>query len=172
MEAFGRIDVLVNNAGEQHVCEDFLKLNLDTMEKTFRTNIFSMFYLTQVNMTYHGPRLVDHVLHACDTTAYLVEVAPLIRPRFPPHLNCRLGCRAVFCVCAGGLGEDAGRVGDHQHHLHHRLQGHALTRRLLLHQGQSTLHWEEGAEQTLAHVLLPCRGHDKDGVWPGASSSY
>jgi len=48
MQAFGAIDILVNNAAEQNVCNDLLKMDLKVMERTFRTNIFSMFYLTQV----------------------------------------------------------------------------------------------------------------------------
>ena len=47
IEEFGKIDVLVNNAAEQHFEEDFTKISDEQMEKTFRTNIFSMFYLTK-----------------------------------------------------------------------------------------------------------------------------
>jgi NAD(P)-dependent dehydrogenase (short-subunit alcohol dehydrogenase family) len=47
VKEFGKIDVLVNNAAEQHVEEDFEKISVRQIEKAFRTNIFSMFYLTQ-----------------------------------------------------------------------------------------------------------------------------
>ncbi|HLP52178.1 MAG TPA: SDR family NAD(P)-dependent oxidoreductase, partial [Chitinophagales bacterium] len=47
LKRFGKIDVLVNNAAEQHFEEDFTKIPHKQIEKTFRTNIFSMFYLTQ-----------------------------------------------------------------------------------------------------------------------------
>jgi len=40
---FGQIDVLVNNAAEQHPCEDFTELSREQLERTFRTNLFSMF---------------------------------------------------------------------------------------------------------------------------------
>ncbi|MFN8310492.1 MAG: SDR family oxidoreductase [Chitinophagales bacterium] len=46
LKEFGRIDILINNAAEQHSQDEFENLNLETMEKTFQTNIFSMFYLT------------------------------------------------------------------------------------------------------------------------------
>ena len=44
---FGQLDVLVNNAAEQHPAEDMDELDLDVVEDTFKTNIFSMFYLTK-----------------------------------------------------------------------------------------------------------------------------
>eukprot|EP01105_Mastigella_eilhardi_P026436 TRINITY_DN7659_c1_g1_i1.p1 TRINITY_DN7659_c1_g1~~TRINITY_DN7659_c1_g1_i1.p1 ORF type:complete len:322 (+),score=94.88 TRINITY_DN7659_c1_g1_i1:325-1290(+) len=42
---WGRVDVLVNNAGEQRQTKRFEDLDMKMMEHTFRTNIFSMFYL-------------------------------------------------------------------------------------------------------------------------------
>src|SRR5438270_846755 len=43
---FGRLDILVNNAAEQHPQEDFRKLTDEQLQRTFRTNIFSQFYFT------------------------------------------------------------------------------------------------------------------------------
>jgi NAD(P)-dependent dehydrogenase (short-subunit alcohol dehydrogenase family) len=43
----GRIDILINNAAEQHPVEDFKDIDLAQVEKTFRTNILSMFALTK-----------------------------------------------------------------------------------------------------------------------------
>ncbi len=47
IEEFGRIDILVNNAAEQHPQDDFLEIREEDLIKTFSTNIFSFFYLTQ-----------------------------------------------------------------------------------------------------------------------------
>lgn len=47
IEKFGKIDILVNNAAEQHPQKSLLDISAEQLEKTFRTNIFSMFYLTQ-----------------------------------------------------------------------------------------------------------------------------
>jgi NAD(P)-dependent dehydrogenase (short-subunit alcohol dehydrogenase family) len=47
VEAFGRLDILVNNAGEQHPDKDIRDITDDQLRRTFQTNIFSMFYLTQ-----------------------------------------------------------------------------------------------------------------------------
>jgi NAD(P)-dependent dehydrogenase (short-subunit alcohol dehydrogenase family) len=46
----GRIDILVNNAAEQHPQESITKITERQLEKTFRTNIFSMFFLTKAVM--------------------------------------------------------------------------------------------------------------------------
>lgn len=45
MKKFKRIDIIVNNAAEQHPQESLLDITDDQLERTFRTNIFSMFYL-------------------------------------------------------------------------------------------------------------------------------
>lgn len=77
LSSFGRIDILVNNAAEQHVARDLTEIDEDQLKATFDTNIFSMFYLTQtalphlgkgsaiINTTsitaFHGnPKLIDY----------------------------------------------------------------------------------------------------------------
>src|SRR4051812_19557377 len=47
IKRFRRLDVLVNNAAEQHPAEDIEKITADQLERTFRTNIFSFFYFTK-----------------------------------------------------------------------------------------------------------------------------
>ena len=47
VNAFGGIDTLVNNAAEQHVREELDDITPEGLERTFKTNIFSMFYLVQ-----------------------------------------------------------------------------------------------------------------------------
>ena len=43
----GRLDIVVNNAGEQHPAEDIRDISPDQLQRTFATNIFGMFYLVQ-----------------------------------------------------------------------------------------------------------------------------
>jgi NAD(P)-dependent dehydrogenase (short-subunit alcohol dehydrogenase family) len=43
----GGLDILVNNAGEQHPDKDIRDITEEQLKRTFQTNIFSMFYLTQ-----------------------------------------------------------------------------------------------------------------------------
>lgn len=74
---FGSVDVLVNNAAEQHVMQSFENITREQLEHTFRTNFFAMFRLAQevlplmprgaaiVNTAsvtaYHGnPKLIDY----------------------------------------------------------------------------------------------------------------
>ena len=44
---FGRLDIVVNNAAEQHPQKSLLDVSAKQLERTFRTNIFSYFYLTK-----------------------------------------------------------------------------------------------------------------------------
>jgi len=44
---WGRIDILVNNASEQHLTERIEDLSAEQVERTFRTNIFGMIYLAK-----------------------------------------------------------------------------------------------------------------------------
>jgi NAD(P)-dependent dehydrogenase (short-subunit alcohol dehydrogenase family) len=47
IDQFGRIDILVNNAAEQHPQESIEKISEKQLERTFRTNIYAMFFLTK-----------------------------------------------------------------------------------------------------------------------------
>ena len=49
VKELGRLDILVNNAGEQHPDKDIRDITDDQLRRTFQTNIFSMFYLTQAS---------------------------------------------------------------------------------------------------------------------------
>ena len=44
---WGRLDVLVNNAGEQHPDKKIEDITVEQLQRTFQTNIFAMFYLVQ-----------------------------------------------------------------------------------------------------------------------------
>jgi NAD(P)-dependent dehydrogenase (short-subunit alcohol dehydrogenase family) len=68
IEVFGRLDLLINNAGEQHPQEDPTKISQEQLERTFRTNIFGMFYLTQAAL----PHLKkgSAIVNTASVTAY------------------------------------------------------------------------------------------------------
>lgn len=42
-----RVDILVNNAAEQHPQDEFEAIDFKDLRRTFETNVFAMFYLTQ-----------------------------------------------------------------------------------------------------------------------------
>lgn len=65
---FGRVDVIVNNAVEQHPTEDFLKISEEQLVRTFRTNIFSFFFLTKAAL----PHLKkgSTIINTTSVTAY------------------------------------------------------------------------------------------------------
>lgn len=65
---FGALNILINNAAEQHPHKDFDGLDLDMMEKTFRTNIFSMFYLTKAAVGYMKEG--DTIINTASIVAY------------------------------------------------------------------------------------------------------
>ena len=47
IDAFGHIDILVNNAGEQHPDKGITDISEAQLRRTFQTNIFGMFFMTQ-----------------------------------------------------------------------------------------------------------------------------
>ena len=66
--AFGRIDILVNNAAEQHQVEQLEKLSDEQLERTFRTNIFGQFFLTRAAL----PEMPEGsaIINTTSVTAY------------------------------------------------------------------------------------------------------
>ena len=57
----GHVEILVNNAAEQHVREDIMDIDNTQLEKTFRTNIFSMFYMVKAVLPHlkEGARIIN-----------------------------------------------------------------------------------------------------------------
>ncbi len=68
IDTFGQLDILVNNAAEQHPQKNILNITAEQLEKTFRTNIFSYFYLTKAAL----PHLKQgsSIINTASITAY------------------------------------------------------------------------------------------------------
>jgi NAD(P)-dependent dehydrogenase (short-subunit alcohol dehydrogenase family) len=68
VDAFGQLDILVNNAAEQHPQESIEKISTEQLERTFRTNIFAMFHLTKAAL----PHLKQGsaIINTTSVTAY------------------------------------------------------------------------------------------------------
>ncbi|HEX5757690.1 MAG TPA: SDR family oxidoreductase [Thermoanaerobaculia bacterium] len=68
LEELGRLDVVVNNAAEQHPCERLEDLPAEQLERTFRTNILAFFYLTKAALPHL--RKGAAVINTTSVTAY------------------------------------------------------------------------------------------------------
>lgn len=45
--SFGKLNVLVNNASQQFMCKDFAQIDLNQVERIFKSNIIQMFAITK-----------------------------------------------------------------------------------------------------------------------------
>lgn len=68
VQKFGQLDVLVNNAAEQQTQEKLEDITSEQLEKTFRTNIFSQFYLTKAALPHMGEG--SAIINTTSVTAY------------------------------------------------------------------------------------------------------
>ena len=64
----GRLDVLVNNAAEQHPQDSLEKITAEQLERTFRTNIFSYFYMGKAALPHL--REGSTIINTTSVTAY------------------------------------------------------------------------------------------------------
>ena len=65
---FGKLDILVNNAAEQHPQKRFEDVTQQQWEKTFRTNVFGMFQMTQAALPHLGKGA--SIINTTSVTAY------------------------------------------------------------------------------------------------------
>ncbi|MFC4599576.1 SDR family oxidoreductase [Cohnella hongkongensis] len=66
--SLGRLDILVNNAAEQHPQSKIEQITPEQLERTFRTNVFAMFYLTQAAMPHLSSG--SSIINTASITAY------------------------------------------------------------------------------------------------------
>lgn len=68
LKAFGRLDIVINNAGEQHPQSELEKITAKQLENTFQTNIFGVFFLTKAAL----PHLKKgaSIINTTSVTAY------------------------------------------------------------------------------------------------------
>ena len=69
VKEFGRVDILVNNAAEQHPKESIEEISEEQLERTFRTNIFSFFFLTKAALK-HLEKQKGCIINTTSVTAY------------------------------------------------------------------------------------------------------
>ncbi len=68
LQELGRLDILVNNAAQQQPQDGLDKITPDQLERTFRTNIFSYFFMAQAAL----PHLTEgaSIINTTSVTAY------------------------------------------------------------------------------------------------------
>jgi NAD(P)-dependent dehydrogenase (short-subunit alcohol dehydrogenase family) len=68
IQTFQRLDILVNNAAEQHQQKRLEDITDDQLQRTFQTNIFAMFYLTRAAL----PHLKENsiIINTSSITAF------------------------------------------------------------------------------------------------------
>lgn len=68
IEQFGKLDVVVNNAAEQHPKEEVTEITPEQLRSTFEINLFGYFYLTQAAMPYLAEG--SAIINTTSVTAY------------------------------------------------------------------------------------------------------
>lgn len=68
LEDLGHLDILINNAAQQHTQDSLEKITPRQLEQTFRTNIFSYFFMAQAAL----PHLAEgsSIINTTSVTAY------------------------------------------------------------------------------------------------------
>ncbi len=59
IKQFGRLDILVNNAAEQHPQDSLEDIDTSQLDATFRTNVFAMFHVTRAALPHLHEGRVD-----------------------------------------------------------------------------------------------------------------
>ena len=68
LQHYGKINILVNNAGVQYQQKEIESISNEQLEKTFKTNIFPMFYLTKEAIPYMEEG--DSIINTTSITSY------------------------------------------------------------------------------------------------------
>ncbi len=65
---FGQLNIVVNNAAEQHPKDNIEEIATEDLESTFRTNILSMFFITKAAMPHL--KVGDSIINTTSVTSY------------------------------------------------------------------------------------------------------
>jgi NAD(P)-dependent dehydrogenase (short-subunit alcohol dehydrogenase family) len=68
VKKLGGLDILVNNAAEQHPQKSIATIDDDQLQRTFRTNLFAMFYLVKAALPHLKPG--STIINTTSVTAY------------------------------------------------------------------------------------------------------
>jgi NAD(P)-dependent dehydrogenase (short-subunit alcohol dehydrogenase family) len=76
VEAFGHVDILVNNAAYQMTYEHISEITSEEFERTFRTNVFAMFHLCKAAVQHMRPG--SAIINTTSIEAF--QPAPVLLP--------------------------------------------------------------------------------------------
>lgn len=68
IDRFGKLDILVNNAAEQHPRQDIQEISPEQLVRTFQTNIFGYFFMAQAALPHLKPG--SAIINTTSVTAY------------------------------------------------------------------------------------------------------
>jgi NAD(P)-dependent dehydrogenase (short-subunit alcohol dehydrogenase family) len=68
VKEFGGLDILVNNAAEQHEIDEPLEIDTRQLERTFRTNVFGYFYMAKAALRHM--QAGSAIVNSTSVTAY------------------------------------------------------------------------------------------------------
>lgn len=68
IKEYGQLDILVNNAGELKVQKNFEDITPQQLERTFKTNIFGMFYMAQAALPHF--KKGSSIINTASSSAY------------------------------------------------------------------------------------------------------
>src|SRR5690606_14087389 len=68
IKALGKLNIVVNNAAEQHEVDSLEELSQEQLLRTFKTNIFSFFYITQTALKHLQKG--ESIINSTSVTAY------------------------------------------------------------------------------------------------------
>ncbi|UUR07279.1 SDR family oxidoreductase [Sphingomonas glaciei] len=74
VDSFGKLDILINNAGEQHPDEKIEDITEEQLRRTFQSNIYSMFFMVQAAM----PHLKQGAAIVNCTSETMYKGAPIL----------------------------------------------------------------------------------------------
>ena len=76
LKAFGRLDILVNNAAHQNAFDDLEQITPEEFERTYRVNVFAMFYLCREAAPHMAPG--SCIINTASIEAY--QPMPMLTP--------------------------------------------------------------------------------------------
>ncbi|MCJ1249032.1 hypothetical protein MMC30_006254 [Trapelia coarctata] len=81
LKTFGKLSVLVNNSAMQEVCEDITEINLDVVQKTFKTNLIAMFTMVKLAVPHMKPLKLHRQFMLCPIATFTRSLAQQLAPK-------------------------------------------------------------------------------------------